>query len=79
MTLLLEKAIERIERLPQAEQDEIAARILADLETDGDERWEQLFAETTDEQWDKLLAFSREDAESGEDMSLDDFLAEYKL
>jgi hypothetical protein len=42
MTKLVEKAIERISRLPQKEQDAIASQILADLEDEA--AWGKRFA-----------------------------------
>lgn len=42
MTNLLEKAIARIEQLPTAQQDAIAALILDEIEDE--ERWDEAFA-----------------------------------
>jgi hypothetical protein len=46
MTKLLQQAIERLVALPEAEQDAVAARILAELEDDA--RWEESFAKSQD-------------------------------
>ena len=43
-----------MEKLPAADQDAIAARLLA--EVDDGRRWESRFASTTDDQWDRLVA-----------------------
>jgi len=42
MTTLLEKALQRVESLPQQEQDAIASQILESLEDE--EAWRQRFA-----------------------------------
>ena len=52
MTTKLQNVFKRLSRLPEREQDAVAGII--ELELDGDAKWEQLFAETTDEQWDRL-------------------------
>ncbi len=41
MTKLVEKALERISKLPEAEQDAIASQILAELEDEA--AWEKQF------------------------------------
>lgn len=46
MTKLLEKAVARVQALPDAEQDAIAALILEELEDD--ERWDAAFARSPD-------------------------------
>ena len=46
MTKALKKAFEAVSRLPDAEQDELAAAILEELEAD--ERWEAAFAGSQD-------------------------------
>lgn len=57
MTQLLERAFAEAKRLPDAEQDALAARFLAEIE---DERgWDRGFAETTDAQWDALADLAR--------------------
>ena len=64
MTALLQRAVAEIEKLPIEDQDAIATRLLAEL---ADERqWDDRFASTTDEQWDRLVAEVRRDvAERG--------------
>jgi hypothetical protein len=46
MTKALKKAFEAASRLPDAEQDELAAAILEELEAD--QRWEAAFASSQD-------------------------------
>jgi hypothetical protein len=46
MTEALRKAFEAASRLPEPEQDELAAAILEEL--DADERWEAAFARSQD-------------------------------
>ena len=46
MTQLLEQAFHAVARLPVAQQDEIAAWLLAELEAEA--RWDQLFADSQD-------------------------------
>ncbi|MGH8658355.1 MAG: hypothetical protein ACREV4_07760 [Gammaproteobacteria bacterium] len=46
MTKLLERAVKKIEALPDREQDAIAALILEELEDET--RWEKTFARTQD-------------------------------
>lgn len=46
MTKALKKAFEAASRLPDADQDELAAAILEELEAD--ERWEAAFARSPD-------------------------------
>ncbi|MCH7639129.1 MAG: hypothetical protein IH855_06665 [Bacteroidetes bacterium] len=71
MTQLLQKALARLKRLPETEQDFYARQIIGAL--DGDARWESLFDGTTEEQWAKLNRMA--DDERGETISLDEFLA----
>ena len=52
MTTKLQNVFERLSRLPEGKQDAVAGII--ELELDGDAKWERLFAETTNERWDRL-------------------------
>ncbi|MBP1467388.1 hypothetical protein EYB53_016870 [Candidatus Chloroploca sp. M-50] len=54
MTALLQQAIAAITKLPGAQQDAIARRLLLELADDA--AWEARFAATTDAQWDHLTA-----------------------
>ena len=70
MTKLLERAVAEASARPEAEQDALAARILAEI---ADEReWDRAFAATTDEEWDKLAAMARRDIAAGGSSSLDE-------
>ncbi len=53
MTQLLKTAINKLKKLPQEEQDAFALRILEEIE--GDAKWDELFARTTDEQWKTII------------------------
>jgi len=39
-----------------------------------DQRWDKLFAETTDEQWEKMTSDARKEAEENESIPLEEFL-----
>lgn len=63
MTTLLRKALSEIEKLPDAQQDAIAARLLAEVE---DERaWSSRFSETTEAQWQAIAEDVRREVEAG--------------
>lgn len=69
MTKLLERAVAEAARRPDAEQDAIATRILAELADE--QEWDRAFAETTDEQWDRLAALARSGIDAGGSTPLD--------
>jgi len=71
MTQLLEKAVAELQKLPDAEQDAMAARILDEL-TD-DQRWDTAFADSQDALA-KLTAKAREDVGNGryKDLGIDE-------
>ena len=60
MTKLLERAVAKAARLPDDQQDAVAAQLLSDLESE--QAWERSFAETTDTDLDNLVAFARSQA-----------------
>jgi hypothetical protein len=63
MTALLQKAVAEAEKLPQEDQDAIAARLLAEIE---DERkWAASFAATTDTQWERMIKEAKDAAAVG--------------
>lgn len=64
MTELLQKAIEKIEKLPIDEQNAIVSRWLAELEDE--QAWKSRFEATTDSQWDRLAAMARQEIVAGE-------------
>lgn len=59
MTELLRRVIAEIEKLPEAEQDAIASRLLAELKDE--QAWRVRFESTTDEQWDRLAVKVRQE------------------
>ncbi len=64
MTTLLEKAIDQIKQLPEAEQDEIARELLEMLGSE--QRWDALFADPRSEAlMDKMAAKVRADIAAG--------------
>ncbi len=69
MTKLLERAVAEASARPEAEQDALAARILAEIADEGE--WDRAFDATTDEGWDKLAAMARRDIAAGGSSSLD--------
>ena len=46
MTRLLKKAMSEVEKLPESEQDAVAALVLEELASE--QRWSELFAESRD-------------------------------
>ena len=70
MTKLLEQAIAEIQKLPEDEQDAVAARLLADLADE--QAWTAQFASTTDEQWARMAAKVRREIADGDTTPLDD-------
>lgn len=70
MTELLQQAIAQIQKLPPAQQDVIAARLLAELQDE--QKWETRFVTTTDEQWDQMAAMVRQEIAKGETVPLDE-------
>lgn len=72
MTTLMKTFIERLQELPEEEQDKYAATYLKELEED--QRWEELFDQTTEEQWEALIEETRKDEEEETTVPLDQFL-----
>ena len=72
MTHLLEKAFAEAKKLAPEEQDALAERILADLRDE--EAWDRSFEQTTDDQWDRMADFVRNEINSGETKDLDDVI-----
>lgn len=62
MTQLLEQALREVKKLPEAEQDVIAALILDELADE--RRWQESFARSQD-QLARLAAKAREDIRAG--------------
>lgn len=63
----MESVVLRLRELPESEQDEMAQRILADLEDE--ERWEEKFA-TSQDTLSHLAAKARADIQAGRVRSL---------
>ncbi len=70
MIELLRQVVAEIEKLPEHEQNAIAARFLAELKEE--EAWANRFASTTDDQWDNLARMVRTEIADGEIFPLDD-------
>ena len=71
MTTLLQRAIAEAEKLPAKDQDAIASRLLAEIEDE--RRWNDRFAATTDDQWERLVAeVRRRDIATGGTHPLDE-------
>jgi hypothetical protein len=68
MTKALKKAFEAASRLPDADQDELAAAIIEELEAD--ERWEAAFARSQDA-LERLADEALEDYRAGRTEPLD--------
>lgn len=77
MRHLLEKMLGEIEKLPAEEQDNIASRVLAEL--DDEHEWDKQFASTTGEQWDRMLEDVRRDIASGDTAPLEELLRPRKI
>lgn len=69
MTELLQRAFAELSKLSDEQQDEIAARLLAELEDE--QAWQDRFEATTDTQWDNLAALVRQEIEANEVEPLD--------
>lgn len=72
MTELMKVLVRRLVDIPEEKQDEYAAVYLAELEDD--QRWEELFDRTTDEQWEAMISEALEEAEKEELVPLNEVL-----
>jgi uncharacterized lipoprotein YmbA len=68
MTELLQQVISQIQQLPPDQQDAIAARFIAELQDE--QKWEDRFVTTTDDQWDQMAAMVRQEITNGDTVSL---------
>jgi len=66
---LLQRAIAELEKLPEDEQNTIAAHLLAELEDE--QAWTARLDATTDEQWDRLAASARQEISTGDTVPLE--------
>lgn len=73
MTATLQAVFNRLSRLPERDQEFYARQLLKEL--DADERWDELFAHTSPDQWDRMVAAAKEDAERNGTLSLDELKA----
>ncbi|MCH7611672.1 MAG: hypothetical protein IIC18_06120 [Bacteroidetes bacterium] len=73
MTTLLKKAIGRLRSLPERDQDFYARQLLREI--DSDERWDELFDLTTDEQWAAMVKEAKQDATENGTLSIDELKA----
>ncbi|NES83981.1 MAG: hypothetical protein F6K10_22625 [Moorea sp. SIO2B7] len=70
MTELLQKAIAKVSKLSDEQQDAIATRLLAELEDE--QAWQERFDATTDTQWDNLAALVRQEIAADNVLPLDE-------
>ncbi|MBI3119478.1 MAG: hypothetical protein HYZ00_12360 [Candidatus Hydrogenedentes bacterium] len=63
MTELLLKALAEVNKLPDADQDAIAAWILAVMADE--QAWADAFEATSDAQWDRMVEMVRRDMAAG--------------
>lgn len=69
MGKLLERAIEEVHKLPEDEQEAIAAWLLAEVESD--RRWDDVFSRSPSEALERLAAEALDDFNSGRTEVLD--------
>ena len=72
MTRLLESAFDEARKLPEPDQDAIAAMILEQIADD--QAWDEKFAATTEDQWGRMIAKVREDIAANGTIPLEDVL-----
>lgn len=72
MTKLLEEVVARMKELPEEEQDFYATQLREELAAD--QRWDELFSQTTDEQAQTIVERLRRERAAGETRPLDEFL-----
>ena len=67
-TDLLQQAVIELEKLPPAEQDAVATRLLDEIKDD--KLWAASFEATSDEQWDHLAASVKREIAAGDTVIL---------
>jgi len=72
MTKLLQEVVAKIEQLNPEIQDAIASRLLAELEEE--KKWDSSFAQTTNDQWQKMADMVKQEIMSGDITPLEDIL-----
>ena len=77
MVGIAKRFIQTFKKLPPEKQEYYGIPFLEAIEADQkeDQKWEAAFAETTDEQWEKMAERARKQHRRGESLTLDDFLA----
>ncbi len=73
MTGIVEVAIEKLRKLPLEKRELYATSLVEEI--DADQKWDQLFAATTDEQWDKMTREASNELHRGHAIRLGDFLS----
>jgi len=68
----LQSVIKQLLRLPAEEQKRYAIQIEEQLKSEL--KWDELFAGTSDDQWDKMIAGVKAEINGGDTESLEDFL-----
>ena len=63
MTALLQQVIAKVEALPESQQDAFAAEWLGEL--DSERKWDELFADTTHDQWQGMIDMVKADIAAG--------------
>ena len=76
ITKKLKAVVDKLSKLPAEDQDLYAEYMSEELGSDGDEIWKRLFAETTDEQWKKMVVGVKEEIKAGKvsPLTASDFL-----
>lgn len=72
MTKLLQQAVAKIQQLTPEQQDAIATRLLAELQDE--QNWDSRFANTTDDQWEKMAKMARQEILNKDLTPLDEIL-----
>ena len=68
----LQSVIKQLLRLPAEEQKRYAMQIEEQLKAEM--KWDELFAGTSDDQWDKMIADAKAEIKGGDTESVEDFL-----
>jgi gamma-glutamyl:cysteine ligase YbdK (ATP-grasp superfamily) len=76
MTKLLNKVIKSAKELPNDKQDMVAATILAEISAD--EKWDQLFAQTTNQQWHQMVKHAQKAIAENGSLSRDEFYNQFE-
>ena len=69
VTALLQQVIAKVESLPESQQDAFAAEWLGELESE--RKWDDLFANTTHDQWQGMMDMVKADIAAGKVHSME--------